>query len=247
MTLPNRSVKYYLRLLNLVPDPNTAPDNFTLDHSELTEENFDHVFSKLVIAFDKTITPQTYPQLQLANGSSPSVQSGSTSPGQLYLNQDEDAELNSYLPTARDTRLSASILNSIAAGLAPVPDSDVDLHFWGMAGKVKLNIGTALVAAAKIGGEVLSIVSGWEKERVGMDSRKAAHQRRGDERVFQVNVAARVQDCRDEAEVGRSGVSPAAAASAGRWPIQTRPSGKGACDKRISRHLTCTRDRQLRL
>jgi hypothetical protein len=183
--------KYYLRLLNLTPDPNTAPDTFTLDRSDLTEDNFDQVFATLVTAFDKTITPQTYPSLQLAGGASPSVQSGITSPGQLYLNQDEDAELNTHLPTARDTNLAASILNAIAAGLAPVPDADVDLHFWGMGGKVKFNIGTALVAAAKIGGDVLGIMAAWERDQAGMAALKASHGRRADDWLFQANLAAR--------------------------------------------------------
>jgi hypothetical protein len=183
--------KYYLRLMNLTPDLNTAPDTFTPDRSELTEDNFDQTFATLVTAFDKTITPQTYPPLPLADGSSPSVQSGSTSPGLLYLNLDEDAELNAHLPTARDTSLASSALNAIAAGLTPIPDADVDLHFWGMGGKVKLSIGTALVAAAKIGGEVLGIVAGWEREQAGMASRKASHERRADEWLLQVNLAAR--------------------------------------------------------
>jgi hypothetical protein len=183
--------KYYLRLLNLTPDPNTAPDTFTPDRSELTEDNFDQAFATLVSDFDKTITPQNYPPLQLHGMGAPSVQSGSTSQGQLYLNEDEDAELNTHLPNARTYSLLSSSLNAIAAGLAPVPDSDVDLHFWGMGGKVKLNIGTALVAAAKIGGEVLGIMAGWERDQAGMAARKASHERRADEWVFQVNFAAR--------------------------------------------------------
>ena len=59
--------------------------------------------------------------LQLAQGGSPSTQSGATGQGQMYLNKNEDSELNKHLPTARDTRLSANIANSIAAGLFPIP------------------------------------------------------------------------------------------------------------------------------
>ena len=183
--------KYYLRLLNLTPDPNNAPDTFTPDRNELTEDNFDQAFATLVGEFDKTITPQNYPPLQLAGMGSPSVQSGDTSQGQLYLNNDEDAELNSHLPNARTYSLLSSSLSAIAAGLAPVPDADADFHFWGLGGKVKLNIGTALVAAAKIGGEVLGIMAGWERDQAGMAARKAGHERRADEWVFQVNLAAR--------------------------------------------------------
>ena len=34
--------------------------------------------------------------------------------GQLYLNKNEDAELNTHLPNARDTRIASGVANAIA-------------------------------------------------------------------------------------------------------------------------------------
>jgi hypothetical protein len=180
---------YYLRLLNLTPDPSTAPDTFTLDpRSELTEDNFDQVFATLVTAFDKTITLQQYPDLQLAGGASPAVQSGAASQGQLNLNQ---AELNTHLPNARDATLVSSGIHALAGGFEGVPNADADFHFWGLGATGKFKIGDALVAGARTIAEVISIYAAIERDRAGMSGRKAAHERRADEWVFQVNLAGR--------------------------------------------------------
>jgi hypothetical protein len=49
--------------------------------------------------------------------------------GRLYLSTNEDAELNSHLPRARDTALVGSVANAIAAAFLPVPDVKANLHF----------------------------------------------------------------------------------------------------------------------
>jgi Tc toxin complex TcA C-terminal TcB-binding domain len=186
---------YYQRLLGLPADPN-APDALPLDFSklELTEENFAEAYNGLVGQYDKAIAAQPYPQLKLAEEtSSPAGIAGlfgASGPGRLYLKSNEDAELNSHLPRARDTALLSSASNALAAGFAPVPDPNVNLHFWGIGGSVKLNVGTALVAAAKIAGDVFGIVAGWEREQAGMASRTAAYERRADDWVLQYNLAA---------------------------------------------------------
>ncbi len=180
---------YYQRLLGLPTDQN-APDTLTLDHRELTEENFDEAYSALVGQYDKPLTLQNLPALKIAGDTSPAQQSGASGQGKLYLNSNEDAELNTHLPTARDAALSSSVSNSLAAGFAYIPDTDVDLHYWGIGGKVKINVGTALVAAAKIAGDISGIVSGWEREQAGMASRTASYERRVDDWLLQYNLAA---------------------------------------------------------
>src|SRR5271165_5137424 len=100
---------YYLRFFGLAPDGTTVPPNFTLDRRELTEANFDDAYNTLVGKYDQKVTRQSYSALQLAQGSSPSNQSGASGQGQLYLNKNEDVELNTHLPTARDTREAANI------------------------------------------------------------------------------------------------------------------------------------------
>jgi hypothetical protein len=186
---------YYQRVLGLQANPNIeAP--ITLDRRELTEENFDEAYSALVGQYDKAVSVQAYPQLKLVGDASPASLAGlaglfgASGPGRLYLNSNEDAELNSHLPRARDTGLLGSASNALAAAFAPVPDADVDLHYWGIGGKVKLNVGTALVAAAKIAGDVSGIIAGWEREQAGMASRTASYERRADDWLQQYNLSA---------------------------------------------------------
>jgi hypothetical protein len=183
---------YYQRLLGLPADPN-APDVVVLDQRELTEENFDTAYSGLVGQYDKTVTLQKLAKLQIAADSTSDGLAGvfgGSEPGGLYLNSKENAELNSHLPRARDTALLASASNTLAAGFGLVPDPKVNLHFWGIGGTVNLKVGTALVAGAKIAGDVFEIIAGWEREQAGMASKTASYQRRADEWMLQYNSAA---------------------------------------------------------
>jgi hypothetical protein len=192
---------YYQRLLGLQADPN-ASDTLVLDHPAkpdalptLTEENFDEIYGKLVGQYDKALTLQKLVDLKIAADSTTDglagLFSGSGSgSGRLYLNTNEDAELNSHLPRARDTALLGSASNALAAGFAPVPDPKLNLHFWGIGGTVDLKVGTALVAAAKIAGDVFAIVAGWEREQAGMTSKTASYERRADDWILQYNLAA---------------------------------------------------------
>ena len=149
---------YYLRLLGLAPDSTTVPAAFASDQRELTEANFDDAYSALVSEYNQTITPLAYPQLQLAQGSSPSTQSGASGQGQLYLNTNEDAELNTHLPTARDARTTANVANSIASGLFPIPSAELHLAFWGIGAHSNLLSGTSLSGVAKLAADVAQIV-----------------------------------------------------------------------------------------
>lgn len=182
---------YYLRLLGLAPDETTAPATFPLDRRELTEDNFDDAYSALIGQYDQPIALQSYPKLQLAQGSSPSSQSGASGTGQLYLINNEDAELNTHLPTARDTRLSASAANAAAPILQLIPDIHVDLHYWGLGGHTKIFGGDWMAAAARAVAEGLQIVAAYEGDQAGIAARTAGYQRRADEWVLQANLAAR--------------------------------------------------------
>jgi hypothetical protein len=113
---------YYLRLLGLTPDSSSAPPTLALNRAELTEDNFDDTYSTLVGQYNQSVALQAYSKLQLAQGSSPSNQSGASGTGQLYLNTNEDAELNTHLPAARDTGLTASVINAAAAALVFIPE-----------------------------------------------------------------------------------------------------------------------------
>ncbi len=182
---------YYLRLLNLIPDTATVPDTFPPDRRELTEANFADTYSALVSEYDLAISQVNYNQLQLAQGTSPSTQAGATGQGQMYLNKNEDVELNTHLPNARDARLVANIANSIAGGLFPIPSAEVHLAFWGIGAHSKLFSGTSLAGIAKVAADIAQVVASWETDQAGMASRTAGYQRRIDEWTLQANLAAR--------------------------------------------------------
>ncbi len=183
---------FYLRLLGQAPDANAAPLTFTIDHTqELTVDTFDSIYQDLVTKYDLTINPLPYPTLQLAQSSSPATQSGASGPGQLYLNSNEDDELNSHMPAARDYRLAASVTDAVAASLVVIPDLDVDLHYWGLGAHSRVFGGVMLSGAAKIGADILRTKSGWEQDQGSMSARTAGYQRRADEWLLQANLAAR--------------------------------------------------------
>jgi hypothetical protein len=182
---------YYLRLLNLVPDTATVPDTFSPDRRELTEDNFADTYSALVGEYDLAVATLNYNPLQPAQGSSPSTQAGATGQGQLYLDKNEDAELNTHLPAARDSRIAANISNTIAAGLTPIPSAEAHLAFWGMGVHSDLFSGTIIGQVAKIAADVLEVIAGYNTDQAGIASRTAGYQRRADEWTLQANLAAR--------------------------------------------------------
>jgi hypothetical protein len=183
--------KYYLRLLGQTPDSTTVPPTLALNRVELTEDNFDDTYSALVGQYNQSVAVQAYPALQLAQGSSPSNQSGASGSGMLYLNKQEDAELNNYLPTARDTGLAAQVANAAAPILNVIPDIHVDLHYWGLGAHTKVFGGDWMASAARAVAEGLQMTAAWDRDQAGIASRTAAYQRRADEWMLQANIAAR--------------------------------------------------------
>lgn len=182
---------YYLRLLGATPDTSTVPPVPSVDRRELTEANFDNTYNALVGEYDQPIALQAFGKLQLAQGSSPSSQSGASGNGQLFLNQNEDTELNSHLPRARDLRLAANIANGIAGALLPIPSAEAHLAFWGIGVHSKLISGETLGGVAKLVAEVANTVAAWETDQAGIAARTATYQRRADEWLLQANLAAR--------------------------------------------------------
>ena len=181
---------FYLRLLNLTPDPATVPDTFTIDHSfELTEANFNATYQSLVGQYDLTISTLAYPRLQ--QPTSPAVQSGAAGAGQLYLNANEDAELNVNLPASRDLRLASANDDIMASVLTFIPDFATDLMFMGLGAHVVVFGGSKLADQFKIEAEQLRAQATWEQDQGGMAARTAGYQRRADEWLLQANTAAR--------------------------------------------------------
>jgi hypothetical protein len=181
--------KYYLRLLGQQRDSN-APDTLPLDRSELTEDNFDDAFQALVGQYDNLIATQSFPALKLAGDTSPSNQSRATGTGSLFLNTNEDSELNNHLPMARDARTAASALNTIAAVVTFIPELNANFEFWGLGATAKVFGGSKLSDELKIGANIAQTLASWAQDQAGMESRTAGYQRRADEWMLQANLAA---------------------------------------------------------
>lgn len=183
--------RYYLRMQGRTPDAATAPETLALLRDPLTEANFDMLFAALVTAYDTTIVPQKYPQLNLAGESSPSSQSGATGAGALHLTPTEDAELNAHLPAARDSRVAASVVDTVASVLTFIPDFNLNLDFWGMGPSAGIFGGSKMSDAAKIAAGILRTNAAEHTDQAGIVSRTASHERRADDWILQTNLAAR--------------------------------------------------------
>jgi hypothetical protein len=208
---------YYLRLLGQAPDPGLAPADFSFDrNSELTETGFAAAYEALAGKYDLAVPVQTYSTLQLAQGSSPATASGATGQGQLYLNKNEDSELNTHLPAAMDTRIAANVSNTLAGVLAPIPTVELHLAFWGLGGHSKLFSGGILSAMAKTAAEILQTIAGWEQDQASIAARTAGYQRRADEWTLQANLAAR-----ELIQIGRQIIASLIAEQAARHDYET--------------------------
>ncbi len=159
---------YYLRLLGLNPDQSAVPPTFDLDRRGLTEDNFADAYTALVGEYDLAIGTLAYNQLGLAQGPSPSAQAGATGQGQLYLIKSEDAELNTYLPNARESRIAANVANTVAGAVTPIPSVEGHLAFWGLGLHSVVFSGQMLAGVSKIAAEVLSTIAGYNADQAGI-------------------------------------------------------------------------------
>lgn len=183
---------FYLRELGLTPDATAVPPAFTVDHTTvLTEDNFADAYQSLVARYDLTVPIQPYAAYQPVQSNSPSAQSGASGTGNLYLNANEDVDLNTHMPTSRDEHLAASVIDTVAAVLAPIPDVNGDLHYWGLGVHSKVFGGGQMLArVATLGGDVLRILAAWQDAQGAIAAKTAGYQRRADDWLLQANLAA---------------------------------------------------------
>lgn len=179
---------FYQRQLDLPADQN-APETLSLEHPELTEENFDDAYAKLVGQYDKMLALQKFPALKLAGNASSAQQSGATGPGQLYLNTNEDADLNIHSPAARNLQTGASELKLLAPIYGLIPQFPINLHYWGLGGTIEFG-GEQLSKAAVYGADILELLAGHENHVAGSAAKTASFQRRADDWLLQFNLAA---------------------------------------------------------
>lgn len=182
-------LRFYGRVLGLPDDPN-ALDTLPLDRRELTEENFDEAYSALVGQYEKPLTLQSLSNLSINGASSPSQQSGASGSGSLFLNRNENADLNVHSPKAKDLQTSASISRTIASVLSIIPNFSVELAFWGLGASISFG-GSNLASAASAVAEVHSNRANVETFNAGNASKAGSYQRRADDWILQYNLAAR--------------------------------------------------------
>ena len=184
---------YYLSMLGQTPDQTTVPaiTPDRLDRQQLTEKNFDDVYATLLAEYDLPVPTLPYPDPQLAKGSSPSDQAGASGAGPLYLNKQEDTELNTNLPLARDARIAANAANTIATVVTPVPEIQGHAAYWGIGFHTSIINGNTLGAIARLGADIAQVVAAWQTDQAAMAARTAGYQRRAEEWTLQANLAAR--------------------------------------------------------
>jgi hypothetical protein len=180
---------YYARLLGLPMDQNASAFD-KADFAALNEANFAEAYGKLVAIYDKTLTHQDLPPNQLANASAVADQAGTAGPGRLFLNVNENSDLNVFPVQAREDRTDAMHSDTVTGVLSLIPDMGLDLHFWGLGGHMNVFGGTLLASAGRFYSSVKN-TSAAQKEGQGANAAKTAgHQRRADDWLFQYNLAA---------------------------------------------------------
>jgi hypothetical protein len=180
---------YYQRLLGLAPDSN-AQTWANVDPVELTEDNFEQVYQDLVGQYTKELTMQELSPPMLAGETSPDMLAGYSGGGNVYLSKNENVELNTHLPAARDLRLVANVANLVSAALMPIPSVNVDGQFWGIGAHSRLFDGKVLGAIVKTSADVANTFAAWEQDQAGMASRYASYERRANDWQLQYNLAA---------------------------------------------------------
>jgi len=180
---------YYQRLLGLPPDQN-APDDITLDRRELTEENFDEAYGALVSQYDKMLRVQRYPELKIVGDTPPDQQSGASGQGRLYLNTNEDADLNIHGPQGHLARQLAMAIDTLHGPLAFIPEVNVDVHYWGLGGHATVFGGSMLVNFGHLLSSVANMVASEEEANAARASKTAGYERRADDWMLQHNLAA---------------------------------------------------------
>jgi hypothetical protein len=182
--------RHYQLLLGKTDQDLQSLSTLTLTRpAELTEDNFDEVYSGLVTSFASAIAlePDTPPAV--AGAGTP--QGAATGPdgGALLLSDEEDRELNDLLPAARRSQEDALALDSLFGVLGMLPNFGVDLQYWGLGGHIEFG-GVTLSSV----GRILSGIVRGDADKSNYDGSRAAktagYQRRANDWAQLSNAAA---------------------------------------------------------
>jgi hypothetical protein len=181
-------LRFYQRALGLVADPN-VPDTFSDEGGELTEENFNAAYTALVEPFERPLQRQNLPALSIAGAGAPAQQSGAAGAGRLFLNTQEDADLNLHGPAARSFRIAATTSDGVAQVLALLPDFGLKVQWWGLGGDVKYG-GSTLASMAHFVSSALNTNASDQESQGARASKTGSFERRADDWMLQYNLAA---------------------------------------------------------
>ena len=171
--------RYYLRLLNVSVDSNAAPDKLSLDHRELTEENFDEAYAALVGQYDKTVSAPSYPQRSTKED------------GTLRLLVGEYDDLNGHADRAFAFRTAAAVTDAVSSGLAAIPSLEIKGAYWGIGVDSKVSGGDIFANVARGISSQLHFLADNEQWQGQYASKTASYERRADDWTLQANLAAR--------------------------------------------------------
>ncbi len=171
--------RFYQRLLGKSEEELKDVTSFSLERRELTEENFDEVYTELVEQYAQQIDIEAYPHLKVLDK------------GRLYLNPEEDKVLNELLPEATTFDLLSSIYETIGSIAAFIPDLKAQAQPLGVGATSDVPVGRAIRSLYGIYARILRIISAWERSEADLTSRTASYKRRADEWMLQRNLAAR--------------------------------------------------------
>src|SRR5262249_43071259 len=146
---------------------------------ELTEENFDEAYGALIGAYEKLVSGHAYPSLKIAGDS------------KLYLNPNEDADLNEHADAARNWRDRLAVSDGIQGHLAILPNMGVDLHFWGLGGHMVVFGGSLFAGVGQIQSSLMNLLASHEEHQGVRASKTGSYERRADDWMLQSNLAAR--------------------------------------------------------
>ena len=182
--------KHYQRLLGKQEGELSALENLILERRGLTEDNFSEVYGELVGQYAQELALENYPTLKITGDSDPSNQSGATGQGKLFLNVNENADLNIHAPASRNWRELASHTETLTSALAAIPNFNVMLAFWGMGGESQLTGGQFLSNIGRAASSFLNFLASLEDSKGSSASKTASYERRTDDWILQSNLAA---------------------------------------------------------
>lgn len=171
--------RYYQRLLGLAPDNNNAPDTFAANRRELTEENFEEVYTALVGQYDRMINAPDYPPINLKEE------------GRLKLLAGEYDDINGHADRALAAKISAAGTEVITGFLALIPTFHLKASFWGVGPDARVGGGDPLASAGRAVSSGFDIWAQIEQYQGINASKTASYERRADDWVLQSKLAAR--------------------------------------------------------